>query len=75
MRAARVGTVGQSVELHGLVNKPELNGRRGVVVAFISKTGRSAVKLDDGSGPFDIKQENLTEFVPPFEQPVEPEEC
>lgn len=65
MRAARVGTVGQAVELHGLVNKPELNGVRGVVVAFIAKTGRSAVTLEDGRGPFDIKQENLREFVFP----------
>jgi len=56
--------VGSRVALRGLVAKPELNGLVGVVAGGPSaKTGRLAVRLDNGQGgvqgPFQLKPENL----------------
>ena len=50
------------MELRGLQAKPELNGRRGVVVKFIGSSGRCRVQLDEGHGlgEFSLKAENMT---------------
>ena len=42
--------IGARVELRGLQAKPELNGRRGVVVKFVGSTGRYRVQLDGEGG-------------------------
>ena len=49
--------VGTRVELYGLKAKPELNGQRGVVVGFKAASGRYKVELEDGRGPFSLKEE------------------
>ena len=51
--------IGARVELRGLQAKPELNGRRGVVVKFVSSSGRHRVQLDEGGEAFSLKAENL----------------
>ena len=52
--------IGARVELRGLQAKPELNGRRGVVVKFVSSTERYRVQLDgEGGREFSLKAENL----------------
>jgi aminoglycoside phosphotransferase len=52
--------IGARVELRGLQAKPELNGRRGVVVKFVGSSGRYRVQLvDEESGEFSLKAENL----------------
>ena len=52
--------IGTRVELHGLQAKPELNGRRGVVVKFTGSSGRYRVQLDgEGGGEFSLKRENI----------------
>ena len=52
--------IGARVELRGLQAKPELNGRRGVVVKFVSSSGRYRVQLDgEGGEAFSLKAENL----------------
>ena len=53
--------IGVCVELRGLQAKPELNGRRGVVVKFVSSSsGRYRVQLDGkGDGEFSLKAGNL----------------
>ena len=43
------GLVGEQVLVHGLVAKPELNDRTGTATAWNSKSGRYAVRLQDGS--------------------------
>ena len=43
------------MELHGLVARPELNGRKGIAQSFLSTSGRYAVVLDDGAGPFQVR--------------------
>ena len=50
---------GARVELRGLQAKPELNGRRGVVVKFIGSSGRYRVHLDEGGGEFHLKEGNM----------------
>ena len=55
-------SIGAPVELCGLQAKPGLNGRRGVVVKFIGASGRYRVQLDEGSGEFNLKAENLRLF-------------
>jgi TPR repeat protein len=50
---------GSEVELFGLLAKPELNGRKGIVSALNGLTGRYVVLLDDGTGPFNLKPENV----------------
>jgi hypothetical protein len=57
-------THGAAVELHGLVAKPELNGRAGVVVRYAEKEGQYAVTVEGqepGSKPqlLNIKRANL----------------
>ena len=47
------------VQLRGFKAKPELNGRRGVVVRFIASTGRYHVQLDEGAEEFNLKAVNL----------------
>ena len=46
--------IGARVELRGLKAKPELNGRRGVVVKFIGSSERCRVQLDEGGGEFSL---------------------
>ena len=49
------------VELRGLQAKPELNGRRGVVVKFVGSSGRYRVQLDgEGGEAFGLKAGNLS---------------
>ena len=50
--------IGQTVGLHSLQAKPEMNGRQGTVVSFESTTGRVGVKLEDGK-TVSLKQSNL----------------
>ena len=50
---------GTRVELRGLQAKPELNGRRGVVVKFVSSSRRCRVELDEDGEAFSLKAENL----------------
>ena len=59
--------IGARVELRGLQAKPELNGRQGVVVKFVSSSGRHRVELDERGeeageeqeGAFSLKAGNL----------------
>ena len=39
--------------------KPDLDGQRGVVTAFIASSGLCSVELEDGRGSVNIKPENL----------------
>ena len=50
--------IGTRVELR-FKSKPDLNGQRGVVTAFIASSGRCSVQLEDGRGPFTIEPGNL----------------
>jgi len=51
---------GSRVELHSIRNKPELNGKSGMVTEFLSETGRYSVKLDNSVLPaFKVKPANL----------------
>jgi len=45
----RAPLVGKQVLLHGLVAKPELNDMTGTATGWNSKSGRYAVRLQDGS--------------------------
>jgi len=47
------------VELHSLSAKPELNGKRGVLVKFDEGKGRWQVRMDDDSSMNLLKQDNL----------------
>ena len=52
--------IGARVELRGLQAKPKLNGRRGVVVKFVTNSsGRYHVQLDERGESFTLKAENL----------------
>jgi len=50
---------GQRVIVRGLVGRPELNGMRGCVEKYFSKTERFAVSLDGKKGRFQLKASNL----------------
>ena len=51
---------GTVVRVHSLVGRPELNGRRGVVVtAFNPDNGRIGIKIDDEEKPLALKPANL----------------
>ena len=56
MSSTAAALVGATVELHGLQARPELNGRAGVAGRFNAPAGRY---VNDGSGPFEIKEANL----------------
>ena len=49
--------IGTRVEL--MSGKPDLDGQRGVVTAFIASSGLCSVELEDGRGSVNIKPENL----------------
>jgi hypothetical protein len=51
--------VGRRVVIHGLVAKPELNGRTGTALSFDDDKGRYSVALDDASSSLMIKPCNL----------------
>lgn len=52
--------IGARVSLHGLKAKPELNGRGGTIGGFGGgRIRRITVNMDDGSGVFNLKPENL----------------
>ena len=51
--------VGLNVKIVGLVAKPELNGKSGKVVEFITAKGRCAVQLDDGGDKILLKPTNI----------------
>ena len=51
--------VGVRVELHSLLSKPELNGRRGAVTKCFASSGRVAVLLDEGRAPLSLSPSNL----------------
>merc|ERR1712187_1020014 len=60
--------IGKMVEVQQLVNKPELNGARGVVKEFHRETGRFTVEVDVGASgikEFKLKPENLRETILP----------
>eukprot|EP00592_Proboscia_alata_P015158 CAMPEP_0194394740 /NCGR_PEP_ID=MMETSP0174-20130528/124026_1 /TAXON_ID=216777 /ORGANISM="Proboscia alata, Strain PI-D3" /LENGTH=615 /DNA_ID=CAMNT_0039190579 /DNA_START=9 /DNA_END=1856 /DNA_ORIENTATION=+ len=51
---------GAHVELVGLIKKPELNGRRGVVIKkYDQETGRCGVRLDDDGTAVNAKVSNI----------------
>ena len=55
--------VGHRVVLDGIQARPELNGRKGVVLQYMSAKGRCAVRLDgeaEGSAPLSLKPVCLT---------------
>jgi len=52
--------VGNTVCLHGLKAKPELNGKRGLVVEYIEAKGRWKVEMDDNAEIVAVKRDNLT---------------
>ena len=56
---------GTRVELRGLRGKPELNGRRGVVIRFVASSGRYAVRVDGGVVDFKLKPGNIHELARP----------
>ena len=54
-------SIGAHVELRGLQAKPELNGRRGVVVKFVASSERCRVQLDGiGDKAVSLRDDNLT---------------
>jgi len=50
--------VGESVRIHGLVNKPELNGRLGLAVRLVPETGRYQVRCDGSD--YSLRPSQLT---------------
>lgn len=60
-----------SVVLHSLLSKPELNGAHGALGRFDSSKGRWQVKMDDGSDCL-IKPENIKSLSHPQLWPPEP---
>jgi len=50
--------VGKEVEAYGLVRRPELNGQRGTVIAYVEEKGRCAVTFNNVSGVL-LKAANL----------------
>ena len=60
--------LGKRVLVSGLQSKPELNGKHGLAGAFVESKGRYAVALEDGSGQFSLKADNL-EAVPRKDAP------
>eukprot|EP00927_Polykrikos_kofoidii_P086426 TRINITY_DN9682_c0_g1_i2.p1 TRINITY_DN9682_c0_g1~~TRINITY_DN9682_c0_g1_i2.p1 ORF type:complete len:567 (-),score=80.21 TRINITY_DN9682_c0_g1_i2:45-1670(-) len=54
-----VPVFGDAVVLRDLQARPELNGHRGTLAAFVASRGRWQVKMDDGSGTHLLKIENL----------------
>jgi len=53
--------VGKTVVIHGLEQKPELNGMRGTVKEFDPDTGRYTVAASGGRGDFRLRRENMRE--------------
>jgi len=57
-------TVGQTVEIHGLVGAPQHNGKSGTVLRYVKAKGRYEVQLDSdkrlGLKPANLKAEPLT---------------
>ena len=52
--------IGTRVQLQGLRAKPELNGKYGIVTAFVNSSGRWTVELDQNhQPPLALKSENL----------------
>jgi len=47
------------IEIKGLQSKSELNGRFGIASAFDDEKGRYVVALEDGSGSFKLKPDNV----------------
>lgn len=52
--------VGNTVTLNGLKARPQLNGKRGLVVEYIEARGRWKVEMDDNAEIVAVKRENLT---------------
>ena len=52
--------INQLVEVHGLQSRPELNGRRGRVVAYDADKGRCGVQLPGSEKVFALRPVNLT---------------
>lgn len=56
-------SVGVRIEVTGLQARPELNGHRGELVAWVESEGRWQVCMDDGSGKL-LKQSSMRVVVP-----------
>jgi hypothetical protein len=55
--------LGRRVVIIGLVEKPELNGRKGTALSFDDDKGRYLVELDQSSASLMIKPCNLSPAV------------
>ena len=65
---AEFNPIGQRVELRGLKGKPELNGRRGVIMEFIPSSERFAVMLEGPDDPpkvVNVKPQNICDITAP----------
>ena len=51
--------IGKPITIAGLVAKPELNGRRGVVLSFDAERGRYHVRVDQSREVVALKPDNL----------------
>jgi hypothetical protein len=51
--------VGQWVQIHGLLGSPELNGRLGRIISFVTETSRIQVCLQGGTATKGIRAANL----------------
>ena len=58
-RASRMLTVGTSCTVRAISARPELNGRRGVVVTELDEGGRVGVQVEGESKPLSLKSTNL----------------
>lgn len=58
--AHKASSPGDRVRIDGLVSKPEINGRLGLVQAYDSSKARYAVLVDGVAKPMLLKQANLT---------------
>jgi hypothetical protein len=54
----RMFAIGQPIHVVGLMERPELNGKRGTVIDFHEGDGRWKVRLDDGTGKM-LKPTNM----------------
>ena len=51
---------GTRVVLHGLCSRPDLNGRRGIICAFLKEKGRYNVAFDGVDGKISVKPANFS---------------
>merc|ERR1712166_1177830 len=58
--AAREVQVGSEVQLDGLKARPDLNGKKGIVIEHVVEKGRWRIEMEDSAEEVSIKTANLT---------------